>query len=98
MYQGFLYLKKYPERNYYHDNIYPKLKAEEAEKEVVFLSMDDLLVLMDYNFDTIRLQKVRDLYCFASFTGLRYSDVVSLTHSTFLSKLIFLNGKSYQCQ
>jgi integrase len=76
------------DRNYYHDNIYPKLKAEEAEKEVVFLSMDDLLVLMDYNFDTIRLQKVRDLYCFASFTGLRYSDVVSLKREHINNKML----------
>jgi integrase len=76
------------DRNYYHDNIYPKLKAEEAEKEVVFLSMDDLLVLMDYNFDIIRLQKVRDLYCFSSFTGLRYSDVVSLKREHINNKML----------
>ena len=66
------------ERNYYHDKIYDKLKVEEPEREVIFLSMDELLVLMDYNFESNRLNKVRDLYCFASFTGLRYSDVISL--------------------
>lgn len=76
------------ERNYYHDKIYDKLKVEEPEKEVVFLSMDDLLVLLDYNFDTNRLKKVRDLYCFASFTGLRYSDVVSLKREHINNKLL----------
>jgi integrase len=76
------------DRNYYHDNIYPKLKAEEAEKEVVFLSMDDLMVLMDYKFEISRLQKVRDLYCFASFTGLRYSDVVSLKREHINNKML----------
>jgi len=76
------------ERNYYHDNIYAKLKAEEPEKEVVFLSMDDLLILRDYNFVINRLQKVRDLYCFASFTGLRYSDVVSLKREHINNKLL----------
>ena len=76
------------DRNYYHDNIYPKLKSEEAEKEVVFLSMDDLMVLMDYKFEISRLQKVRDLYCFASFTGLRYSDVVSLKREHINNKML----------
>lgn len=66
------------ERNYYHDKIYDKLKVDEPEREVIFLSMDELLVFMDYNFESNRLNKVRDLYCFASFTGLRYSDVISL--------------------
>ena len=76
------------ERNYYHDKIYHKLKAEEPEKEVIFLSMDDLLVLMDYKFETNRLQKVSDLYCFASFTGLRYSDVISLKREHINNKLL----------
>ncbi|MGA2406092.1 MAG: site-specific integrase [Bacteroidales bacterium] len=76
------------ERNYYHDKIYDKLKVEEPEKEVVFLSMDELLVLLDYNFDTNRLKKVRDLYCFASFIGLRYSDVVSLKREHINNKLL----------
>jgi len=76
------------ERNYYNGKIYDKLKAEEPEREVVFLSIDELLVLMDYNFESHRLNKVRDLYCFASFTGLRYSDVISLKREHINNKLL----------
>jgi len=76
------------ERNYYQGRIYDKLKVDEPEREVVFLSMDELLVLMDYNFESHRLNKVKDLYCFASFTGLRYSDVISLKREHIHNKLL----------
>ena len=76
------------ERNYYQGKIYDKLKVEEPEREVVFLSMDELLVFMDYNFESHRLNKVKDLYCFASFTGLRYSDVISLKREHINNKLL----------
>jgi integrase len=76
------------ERNYYQGKIYDKLKVEEPEREVVFLSMDELLVFMDYNFEIHRLNKVKDLYCFASFTGLRYSDVISLRREHINNKLL----------
>jgi integrase len=76
------------ERNYYQGKIYDKLKVDEPEREVVFLSMDELLILMDYNFESHRLNKVKDLYCFASFTGLRYSDVISLKREHINNKLL----------
>jgi len=76
------------ERNYYQGKIYDKLKVDEPEREIVFLSMDELMVLMDYNFESHRLNKVKDLYCFASFTGLRYSDVISLKREHINNKLL----------
>ena len=76
------------ERNYYHEKIYSKLKVEEPEREVIFLSMDELLMLMDYDFESNRLNKVRDLYCFASFTGLRYSDVITLKREHIKDKFL----------
>ena len=50
--------------------------------------MDELLVLMDYNFESHRLNKVKDLYCFASFTELCYSDVISLKREHINNKLL----------
>lgn len=76
------------ERNYYHGKIYDKLRAEEPENEVIFLNMDELLTLLNYDFESKRLDRVRDLYCFACFTGLRYSDVVSLRHEHINGKLL----------
>jgi integrase len=76
------------ERNYYKGNIYDKLKAEEPEKEVIFLHLDELMTLMNYDFKNPRLNKVRDLYCFASFTGLRYSDVISLRNEHIKGRML----------
>ena len=76
------------ERNYYNGNIYDKLRVEEPEKEVIFLSMDEIFMLLNYDFKNSRLEKVRDLYCFACFTGLRYSDVISLKREHINGKLL----------
>ncbi|MGD9977709.1 MAG: tyrosine-type recombinase/integrase [Bacteroidales bacterium] len=82
------YLHWAEERNYYSGNIYDKLRVDEPEKEVIFLSMDEIFMLLNYNFKNNRLEKVRDLYCFACFTGLRYSDVISLKREHFNGKLL----------
>jgi hypothetical protein len=37
-------------RNYYKGDIYAKLRTEEPEKKVIFLSMDELMTLMNYDF------------------------------------------------
>jgi integrase len=76
------------ERNYYKGSIYEKLKAEEPEKEVIFLTLEELFTLYNYEFKNERLNKARDLYCFASFTGLRYSDVISLRKEHINGKIL----------
>jgi integrase len=43
---------------------------------------------MNHEFDNNKLNKVRDLYCFASFTGLRYSDLISLQHVHIKGKIL----------
>lgn len=58
----------------------PKLKT--AQRQVIFLDWDELLHV--YNFDFTgnkRLERVRDVFCFMCFTGLRYSDVSNLRHT-----------------
>lgn len=76
------------ERGYYHGDIFDKLKAVEPEQEVIFLSLDELFTLMDYDFKNDRLNRVRDLFCFAGFTGLRYSDVISLRKEHIQGKIL----------
>ncbi|GAB1858329.1 hypothetical protein MHTCC0001_31660 [Flavobacteriaceae bacterium MHTCC 0001] len=66
----------------YHDNLkYKKLKAKEDETEVIYLTMDELMVLYNYDFQSNRLSHVRDVYCFGCFTGLRFSDIKALKAS-----------------
>lgn len=76
------------ERSYYSGNIYDKLRVDEPEKEVIFLSMNEIFTLLNYDFKNSRLEKVRDLYCFACFTGLRYSDAISLKREHINGKLL----------
>lgn len=56
----------------------PRLKV--AEKKVVFLDWDELMIVYNKEIpaDLERLEKVRDVFCFCCFTGLRYSDVENL--------------------
>lgn len=66
------------DRGYHSNNIYKKFKTGEDNIEVIYLTMEELLKLNSYEFENQKYNKVRDLYCFAAFTGLRYSDLSSL--------------------
>ncbi len=59
---------------------YKKFSYTEKEKEVIFLTMEELLHLYSFEFDNKRLSKARDMYCFGCFTGLRISDINQLRH------------------
>lgn len=76
----------------YHDNVqYKKFKAKEDDTEVIYLTMDELLALYNYKFDSKRLEHVRDTYCFGCFTGLRFSDIKQLMPSNIFDNHIKLN-------
>lgn len=65
-----------------HDKFKPKLKgADGSYKTVVFLSWDELKVLYNFKVPAEKnyLERVKDVFCFCSFTGLRYSDVFNLS-------------------
>ena len=70
----------------YHQNIAfetfkPKLKN--TPKKVIFLTWDELNKLKAYNIPQNKqyLERVRDVFLFCCFTGLRYSDVYNLRTS-----------------
>jgi integrase len=65
-----------------HIKFKPKLKGSDgSHKTVIYLSWEELMTL--YNFklpaDKNYLERVRDVLCFCSFTGLRYSDAFNLS-------------------
>lgn len=66
----------------------PKLKK--AEKKVIFLEWDELLMLYNYPIpdSTPGLARVRDVFCFCCFSSLRYSDVANLKRSNVFSSYI----------
>lgn len=66
----------------YHDNLkFKKIKAREDETEIIYLTMEELMKLFSYDFESARLNHVRDIYVFNSVTGLRISDCKALKPS-----------------
>ena len=59
----------------------PKLKS--TPKKVIYLTWKELVQLRDYQIPPIKqyLERVRDVFLFLCFTGLRYSDVFNLRRS-----------------
>jgi integrase len=85
-------IMKWAEDRNYHSNLtYTKFVAPEEEVEVIFLTMDELMRLYNHTFtkETKYLEKVRDIYCFSCYTGLRYSDLANLKHSNIKEKGVF---------
>lgn len=78
----------------YHSNLaFKKFKASENEIEVIYLTMDELLKLYNFEFESKRLEHVKDTYCFGCFTGLRFSDIAQLKASNIFDDHIKLNIK-----
>ncbi|MBO6830108.1 MAG: tyrosine-type recombinase/integrase [Muricauda sp.] len=69
------------ERGYHSNMEFKKFKTISEDIEVIYLTMDELLKLYHFEFDSRRLSQVRDSYCFACFTGLRFSDLSNLKAS-----------------
>ncbi|MGL5261855.1 MAG: site-specific integrase, partial [Bacteroides sp.] len=58
-------------------------------KEVIYLTWEELIYLFDYDFKEKRyLERVRDVFCFCCFTGLRYSDAKKLTREDIFNDYI----------
>lgn len=59
----------------------PKLKT--VQKKVIFLTVEELTQLQEYKIPTNKgyLERVRDVFLFCCYTGLRHSDVYNLKRS-----------------
>ncbi|MCM1168832.1 MAG: site-specific integrase [Bacteroides sp.] len=65
-----------------HDTFKPKLKGVGwNSKEIIYLTKDELQRLETFQFPQEYLGRVRDVFVFCCFTGLRYSDVAKLKRS-----------------
>jgi len=65
---------------YHKEKEYKGLSAAEKEPTIIFLTMNELSILYHKDFESKRLNQVRDKFCFGCFTGLAFSDLDSLTH------------------
>ena len=99
--------KKGVHQNNAYDSYKPKLKS--TQKKIIFLTWNELNRLREFKIPSNKqaLERVRDVFLFQCFTGLRYSDVFNLRRSdikgdhievttvkTFDSLIIELNNHS----
>ena len=73
--------KKGVHQNNAYDSYKHKLKS--TQKKIIFLTWDELNRLREFKipFNKQALERVRDVFLFQCFTGLRYSDVFNLRRS-----------------
>jgi len=73
--------KKGVHQNNAYDSYKPKLKS--TQKKIIFLTWDELNRLREFKISSNKqaLERVRDVFLFQCFTGLRYSDVFNLRRS-----------------
>ncbi|MCI2082697.1 MAG: site-specific integrase [Bacteroidales bacterium] len=75
------YIRWLTKNGYYSGNVLqtfnPRIKN--YDKEVVYLSWDELMHLYSMPIALKQMEYVRDVFCFQCFTGLRFSDVYTLT-------------------
>ena len=73
--------KKGVHQNNAYDSYKPKLKS--TQKKIIFLTWEELNKLREFEIPTTKqaLDRVRDVFLFQCFTGLRYSDVFNLRRS-----------------
>ena len=73
--------KKGVHQNNAYDSYKPKLKS--TQEKIIFLTWDELNRLREFKIPSNKqaLERVRDVFLFQCFTGLRYSDVFNLRRS-----------------
>ena len=73
--------KKGLRQNNAYDSYKPKLKS--TQKKIIFLTWEELNKLREFEIPAAKqaLDRVRDVFLFQCFTGLRYSDVFNLRRS-----------------
>lgn len=67
-----------------HEKFKPKLKGTNVEShQIIYCTQEELRKLEEHQFTAkeAALERVRDVFCFCCFTGLRYSDVAKLKRS-----------------
>jgi integrase len=65
-------------RGYPISNIVGELKAPKITNPIIFLTENEIEQLRSFEFESERLMKVRDVFVFNCYTGLRYSDLSRL--------------------
>lgn len=72
----------------------PKLKGIDAySRDVVHLTIDELMTLYNAKLKSITQRTVRDMFCFCCFTGLRFSDLMKLKKTDIVNNTLHVVTK-----
>ena len=73
----------------YHENLeFRKFKVKETAGEIFTLTWEELTFLYNLKINDAKLNRVRDVFCFGCFTGLRFSDIYELNKSQIINDSI----------
>lgn len=64
-----------------HKDPFTNYKVKHIKKEITYLTKEELAKLEEYQFKAEKLQMVTDMFVFCCYTGLAYSEMVSLEKS-----------------
>ena len=67
------------DNNYTENKSYKKFKSEWEENEIIYLTEPELMKLYNLQLEDERLNRVRDIFVFQCFTGVRYSDIQNIS-------------------
>ncbi len=65
--------------NYSDNNSYKSFRSKSESNEVIYLTENELMTLYDLQLDEEKLKRVRDIFVFQCFTGVRYSDIQNIS-------------------
>jgi integrase len=65
--------------NYTDNNSYKSFRSKFETNEVIYLTEKELMTLYNLQLDDERLKRVRDIFVFQCFTGVRYSDIQNIS-------------------
>ncbi|MCH7974755.1 MAG: tyrosine-type recombinase/integrase [Bacteroidetes bacterium] len=65
--------------NFTDNTSYRTFKTKSEQNEVIYLTENELMHLYNMIIDNERLERVRDLFVFQCFTGVRFSDIENLS-------------------
>lgn len=77
-------------KNHLYESFQPKFKTIVGDKEIIFLTKEELKLWINYKFPAKEenLERIRDVFAFCCFTGLRHSDVKKLKHKDITDDII----------
>ena len=84
------YMKWTMERDYHKNDEFVKFSAKEKPADITYLTSNQLLHLNDIKIEDETLVLVKDYFCLACFTGLRFSDIAQIRKEYFKEGNLFL--------